>query len=142
MRLSESSENCVAFVVSLAFFSRVCEYPSFFPMCVGRFNSRLSPHYSVAFRKSSFRHIMSSFKISKIEIIIKDEGGDDEEEQGPKEVPMFDQTMSLLEMIKEKKVRHHQQSKTIPERLRKWHKKEINLADNLELRESFWLYPS
>lgn len=70
---------------------------------------------------------MSSFKISKIEIIIKDEGGDDEEEQGPKEVPMFDQTMSLLEMIKEKKVRL-QQSKTIPERLRKWHKKEINLG--------------
>lgn len=52
---------------------------------------------------------MSSFKISKIEIIIKEEGGDAEEElnEGPKEMPMFDQTMSLLEMIKEKKVCTH-----------------------------------
>ena len=43
------------------------------------------------------------FKLSKIEIIIR-EDPEPEEEQGPQEVPMFDQTMSLLEMIKEKKV--------------------------------------
>ena len=43
------------------------------------------------------------FKLSKIEIIIREEN-EEEEEQGPQEVPMFDQTMSLLEMIKEKKV--------------------------------------
>ena len=42
------------------------------------------------------------FKLSKIEIIIREDP--EPEEQGPQEVPMFDQTMSLLEMIKEKKV--------------------------------------
>ena len=48
----------------------------------------------------------NNFKLSKIEIIIKSDGipEEDEEDQGPKEMPMFDQTMSLLEMIKEKKV--------------------------------------
>ena len=45
------------------------------------------------------------FKLSKIEIIFRDEEVE-EEEQGPQEVPMFDQTMSLLEMIKEKKVQN------------------------------------
>ena len=45
------------------------------------------------------------FKLSKIQIIIKDNGDDEEEEeQGPKEVPMFDQTMSILTMIKDQKV--------------------------------------
>ena len=43
------------------------------------------------------------FKLSKIEIIIRN-NDEDEEEQGPKEVPMFDQTMSILVMIKEQKV--------------------------------------
>ena len=46
----------------------------------------------------------ADFKLSKIEIIFRDEEVE-EEEQGPQEVPMFDQTMSLLEMIKEKKVK-------------------------------------
>ena len=42
------------------------------------------------------------FRMSKISVIIKEvdvEADDDK----PLEVPMFDQTMSLLEMIKEKK---------------------------------------
>ena len=43
------------------------------------------------------------FKLSKIEIIIRN-NDEDEEEQGPKEVPMFDQTMSILTMIKDQKV--------------------------------------
>ena len=40
-------------------------------------------------------------KISKIEIIVNRGPGEDE---GPREVPMFDQTMSILNMIKEQKV--------------------------------------
>ena len=44
------------------------------------------------------------FKLSKIQIIIKDNDDEEEEEQGPKEVPMFDQTMSILTMIKDQKV--------------------------------------
>ena len=45
------------------------------------------------------------FKLSKINIIIKEiDEDEDEEERGPREVPMFDQTMSILEMIKETKV--------------------------------------
>ena len=43
------------------------------------------------------------FKISKIEIVIR-EDPPEELDEGPKEVPMFDQTMSLLVMIKEMKV--------------------------------------
>ena len=45
-----------------------------------------------------------NFKLSKIQIIIKDNDDEEEEEQGPKEVPMFDQTMSILTMIKDQKV--------------------------------------
>merc|ERR1712062_569694 len=52
------------------------------------------------------------FKLSKIQIIIKDNGDDEEEEeQGPKEVPMFDQTMSILTMIKDQKEKERQQIK-------------------------------
>ena len=40
------------------------------------------------------------FSMSKIAVIIKEVDVEDE----PPEVPMFDQTMSILEMIKEKKV--------------------------------------
>jgi len=50
------------------------------------------------------------FKLSKIEIIIRN-NDEDEEEQGPKEVPMFDQTMSILVMIKEQKEKERQQIK-------------------------------
>jgi len=45
----------------------------------------------------------SSFKLSKIEVIVIP-GPEVEEDKGPKEVPMFDQTMSILELIKQKKV--------------------------------------
>ena len=45
----------------------------------------------------------SSFKLSKIEVIVNPSTVE-EEEKGPKEVPMFDQTMSILELIKQKKV--------------------------------------
>ena len=40
------------------------------------------------------------FQMSKISVVIKEVEREDE----PPEVPMFDQTMSILEMIKEKKV--------------------------------------
>ena len=43
------------------------------------------------------------FRMSKISVIIKEVDVEAEDER-PLEVPMFDQTMSLLEMIKEKKV--------------------------------------
>ena len=48
----------------------------------------------------------STFKLSKIEIIVPTFTKIEEEieETGPKEVPIFDQTMSLLQMIKDKKV--------------------------------------
>ena len=43
--------------------------------------------------------------LSKIEVIIlKDDDDNEEEEQRKNEIPMFDQTMSLLQMIKDKKV--------------------------------------
>jgi hypothetical protein len=45
-----------------------------------------------------------SFKMSKIEVIVNRPSPEEVEEQGPREVPMFDQTMSILVMIKEKKV--------------------------------------
>ena len=43
------------------------------------------------------------FRMSKISVIIKEVDVEAEDDR-PLEVPMFDQTMSLLEMIKEKKV--------------------------------------
>lgn len=46
--------------------------------------------------------------ISEIQIIIN--RGEIEEEEQKHEVPMFDQTMSILEMIKEKKVCYEKSS--------------------------------
>merc|ERR1712062_480057 len=51
------------------------------------------------------------FKLSKIQILIKDNDDEEEEEQGPKEVPMSDQTMSILTMIKDQKEKERQQIK-------------------------------
>ena len=49
------------------------------------------------------------FKLSSIEVIIipgpkLDDVEEEEEEQRTNEVPIFDQTMSLLQMIKDQKV--------------------------------------
>ena len=49
------------------------------------------------------------FKLSSIEVIIipgpkLDDVDEEEEEQRTNEVPIFDQTMSLLQMIKDQKV--------------------------------------
>ena len=46
----------------------------------------------------------SDIKLSEIVIIIPKEEDDEEEEKRENEIPMFDQTMSLLQMIKDKKV--------------------------------------
>ena len=50
----------------------------------------------------------SGIKLSEIEVIIipgpKLEDVEEEEEQRTNEVPIFDQTMSLLQMIKDQKV--------------------------------------
>ena len=46
----------------------------------------------------------SDIKLSEIVIIIPKEDDDEVEEKRENEIPMFDQTMSLLQMIKDKKV--------------------------------------
>ena len=46
----------------------------------------------------------SDIKLSEIVIVIPKEDDDEEEEKRENEIPMFDQTMSLLQMIKDKKV--------------------------------------
>ena len=51
------------------------------------------------------------FRMSKISVIIKEVDVEAEDDR-PLEVPMFDQTMSLLEMIKEKKVCYKSLQKT------------------------------
>ena len=46
----------------------------------------------------------SDIKLSEIVIIIPKEDDEEVEEKRENEIPMFDQTMSLLQMIKDKKV--------------------------------------
>merc|ERR1711935_656188 len=76
------------------------------------------------------------FRMSKISVIIK-EVDVDEDDNRPREVPIFDQTMSLLQMIKDKKEKERQAKKeeiiremALAQKAKKGQKNENRLKQN------------
>merc|ERR1712008_257405 len=76
------------------------------------------------------------FRMSKISVIIK-EVDVEEDDNRPREVPIFDQTMSLLQMIKDKKEKERQAKKeeiiremALAQKAKKGQKNENRLKQN------------